>query len=88
MNTEITTTTTTVNAIQSTISLTELAQRFISYVETDSACTLRTYSATIKHLFGFLNRKGITNPTRDDMRQYRDELKATLKNLSANKSRK
>ena len=71
-------------ALQNTSSLPELGRRFISYVETDSACTLRTYKSTIKRLFGYLHRNGITNPTRDDMRAYRDDLKATLKPASVN----
>ncbi len=84
MNTDITTTTATATAVQGTVSLTELSQLFSGYVETDSACTLRTYKATIKRLFEFIHRNGITYPTRDDMRAYRDELKATLKPASVN----
>lgn len=70
--------------IENNVNLDMLGQRFISFVETDSTATLNTYKASIKRLLTYFFDNGITQPTREDVKAYRDSLKATLKPSSIN----
>lgn len=46
---------------------------FISYIDV-SELTLKSYGDGIKNFLNYLSDNGIKNPTRDDVRNYRDEL--------------
>ena len=70
--------------VEANANLDMLGQRFVSFVESDSPATIRTYKASIKRLLVFFHDNGISHPTRDDIRAYRDSLKATLKPSSVN----
>ena len=67
------------------LNLEEMGRRFTAYIETDSADTMKTYKAAIKRLLAYFAEQGITKPCRDDIRAYRDALKAQgLKPASVN----
>lgn len=46
---------------------------FISYIDV-SELTLKSYGDGIRNFLNYLSNNGIKNPTRDDVRDYRDEL--------------
>ena len=46
---------------------------FISYIDV-SELTLKSYGDGIRNFLNYLSDNGIKNPTRDDVRDYRDEL--------------
>lgn len=49
---------------------------FISYIDV-SDLTIKSYGDGIKNFFNYMNSKHITTPTRDDIKEYRDELALT-----------
>ena len=55
-----------------------LYNRFIAYLDA-SPKTIQTYSRAIRQFMRYLNNKGIAQPTREDIINYRDELKAEHK---------
>ena len=67
------------------LNLDELGRRFTAYIDTDSADTVKTYRAAVKRLLAYFAAQGITRPCREDVRAYRDSLKAEgLKPASVN----
>lgn len=52
--------------------------RFISYLDVKPK-TVETYSKALRQLFNFFDVNGITQPTRDDIIAFREELKAEHK---------
>lgn len=56
----------------------ELFQRWISYVDAKER-TVQSYTANVKRFMEWLMEQGITNPTRQDIINYRDSLKADHK---------
>lgn len=84
MANELAITTASTVALAAIPSLAELGRRFVAFVETDSAATLNTYKAAIKRLFDYFQTKAIERPTREDVKEYRDSLKASLKPASVN----
>lgn len=56
----------------------ELFQRWISYVDAKER-TVQSYTANVKRFMEWLMEHGITNPTRQDIIDYRDSLKADHK---------
>lgn len=81
---ELAITTASTVALSSIPSLEELGRRFVAFVETDSKATLNTYKAAIKRLFAYFQSNDIARPTREDVKAYRDSLKASLKPASIN----
>lgn len=72
-------------AVAAAFNLAELGRRFTAYIETGSAATLATYKAAVKRLLAYFAEQGITRPNREDVRAYRDSLKAQgLKPASVN----
>ena len=57
--------------------LLERKEEFISYLDVSNE-TLNTYCEGLKCFFGYLADKGITNPTRLDFKNFRDEIKIKL----------
>lgn len=51
----------------------DMYEDFISYIDV-SELTLKSYGDGIKNFLNYLNNKGIKAPTRDDIKNYRDEL--------------
>lgn len=63
-------------AIQASRSITEEAlARFVAYLDA-SQKTIETYSRALRQFMKWLRANGITQPTRDDIIAYREELKA------------
>lgn len=59
------------------INLLQKRDEFISYL--DVSCeTLKTYKEGLKSFFNYLQENNIKNPTRDDLRHFREELKQGL----------
>ena len=56
----------------------ELFQKWISYVDAKER-TVQSYTANVKRFMEWLMEQGITNPTRQDIINYRDSLKADHK---------
>lgn len=72
--------------IQATIDvekLNELKDRFLKYMD-NSPKTMQTYEIALRQFFKHLNEKGIENPTREDIIDYRNELKTKLKPTTVN----
>lgn len=61
----------------------ELFERFISYVDA-SEKTIETYTRNLRQFFKYLSNNFITNPTREDVISYREELKETRKSTTVN----
>ena len=57
--------------------LAALARDYTSYLDVSSPATLRTYGVATRRLIGWLRGNGITMPKREDLKRYREELKAT-----------
>lgn len=55
-----------------------LYERFVNYIDVQGK-TLITYRQNLKPFFGFIGDRGITAPTRDDVRAYKDYLIASGK---------
>lgn len=53
-----------------------LYEDFIRYIDV-SDLTIKSYKDGIKNFFQYMNEKGIKTPTREDVREYRDELTQT-----------
>lgn len=68
---------TTSNSLDTTFQA-DLFARWIAYVDR-SPKTIQTYTRAIKQFASYLATNGITSPTRADVIQYRDELKASHK---------
>lgn len=60
--------------IEGELDFKSLKEDFISYIDV-SDLTLHSYSDAIKCFFNYMNDKGITRPTRDDLKAFREELK-------------
>lgn len=54
----------------------ELFTRFVAFIDAKPK-TVETYSKALKQLFAFFSANGISNPTREDIVAFREELKAT-----------
>jgi len=54
----------------------ELLSRFIAYLDS-SAKTVETYTRALRQLFNYFSLNGITQPQREDIIAFRDELKAS-----------
>jgi len=54
----------------------ELLSRFIAYLDS-SAKTVETYTRALRQLFNYFALNGITQPQREDIIAFRDELKAS-----------
>lgn len=59
------------------INFLEKQEEFISYLDVSHE-TLKTYSEGLKMFLQYLKDKNINNPTRDDLRRFREELKQRL----------
>ncbi|OQA07845.1 MAG: Tyrosine recombinase XerC [Firmicutes bacterium ADurb.Bin373] len=57
---------------------TDMQARFIAYLDAKPR-TVETYAKALKPFFAYLASNGITQPTREDILAYRDELKGTHK---------
>lgn len=60
------------------LNVTELYARWTGFIE-GSDKTVETYSRAVKQFINYLLANGITQPTKDDIKAYRDELKQTHK---------
>ena len=60
-----------------------LKEDFISYIDV-SDLTLKSYGDGLKSFVGYINNKGIKNPTREDVREYRNELYETKSSNTVN----
>lgn len=58
-----------------------LQERFFQFLDV-SKVTERAYSFSIKRMFEYMHGNGIFSPTREDLRQYRDNLSANCKPAS------
>ena len=56
------------------INLIELQKDFIDYIDV-SDLTIHLYKDAIKCFIDYINGKGIKNPTRDDLKAFREEMK-------------
>lgn len=56
----------------------DLYQRFIAYLDA-APKTIQTYTRNLRQFFNFMEAEGISEPTREDILKYRDQLKATKK---------
>lgn len=54
----------------------DLFTRFVAFIDAKPK-TVETYSKALKQLFAFFKANGISNPTREDIVAFREELKAT-----------
>jgi len=54
----------------------ELLKRYISFLDS-SPKTIETYTRDLRQLFSFFSLNGITQPSREDIIAFRDELKAS-----------
>lgn len=55
-----------------------LYRQFVSYLDA-SPKTIETYSKNLRPFFGWLQDRGINRPTTEDIKTYRDEIKAQHK---------
>jgi len=68
---------------QYNVDFTKLKEDFISYIDV-SELTLKSYNDGLKSFFAYINQKGIKNPTREDVKAYRDELYETKASNTVN----
>lgn len=54
----------------------DLFPRFVAFIDAKPK-TVETYSKALRQLFAFFNANGISNPTREDIVAFREELKAS-----------
>lgn len=54
----------------------DLYTRFVAFIDAKPK-TIETYTKALKQLFAFFAANGISNPTREDVIAFREELKAT-----------
>lgn len=59
------------------VDLLKSSEDFISYLDVSNS-TLKTYKENLKIFFEYLVENNIKNPTRDDLKHFRDELKDKL----------
>ena len=54
----------------------ELLERFSDYIESPSHSvrTIETYTRAVKQFYLFMRVNGVKNPTREDVKAFRDEL--------------
>lgn len=71
-------TTKTTQQIAITFSMEEASKRFIDYIDA-SPKTIATYTRAIRQFIYYLQDNGITQPTRQDVLAYRDNLKTYCK---------
>ncbi len=72
----------TANAATQAAAITEeLTRKFIRFVDA-APQSIATYNASIRRMLDFFRTRKITQPTRADILQYRDELKAQYKPAS------
>lgn len=64
------------SAIQAPVFTEDLFARFVGFIDAKPK-TVETYTRAIRQLFAFFAARGITQPTREDILSYRDELKAS-----------
>lgn len=57
--------------------------RFLNYIDVSNK-TVETYKIALRQFCGYLHEKGIKNPTREDIIEYREYLKTYLKPTSIN----
>ena len=70
------------NAVAQAAAITdELARKFIGFIDA-SPQSVATYRASIRRMLEFFRARNITRPTRADILQYRDALKAQYKPAS------
>jgi len=70
------------NAVAQAAAITdELARKFIGFIDA-SPQSVATYKASIRRMLEFFRTRNITRPTRADILQYRDALKAQYKPAS------
>lgn len=72
--------------IQATLGVEELKglkNKFLKYMD-NSPKTMETYEIALRQFFKYLNEKDIKNPTREDVIDYRNELKLNLKPTTVN----
>ena len=74
-------TTSTSSAIVISDAQEDLIQRWVKFVDR-SAQTTKSYTFAVKRFYRYLQDKGITEPTRQDVINYRDEMKESLKPAS------
>lgn len=75
---EITTSNTALQATGAQVLTADLYTRYIDFLDA-SPKTVETYNRAIRQLRGWLTAHGITQPTRDDLIAYREELKTDHK---------
>ena len=63
-------------AMQAPVFTEDLFARFVGFIDAKPK-TVETYTRAIRQLFAFFAARGITQPTREDILSYRDELKAS-----------
>lgn len=66
----------TQGAMQAPVFTEDLFARFVGFIDAKPK-TVETYTRAIRQLFAFFAARGITQPTREDILSYRDELKAS-----------
>ena len=59
----------------------DLISRWVSFVDRTPATT-KAYTVAVKRFYSYLKRINVTNPTRQDVINYRDEMTASLKPAS------
>ena len=59
----------------------ELISRWVSFVDRTPS-TAKAYTVAVKRFYSYLNRNSISQPTRQDIINYRDEMTASLKPAS------
>ena len=63
-------------AMQAPVFTEELFARFVGFIDAKPK-TVETYTRAIRQLFAFFAARGITQPTREDLLSYRDDLRAS-----------
>ena len=66
----------TQGAMQAPVFTEDLFARFVGFIDAKPK-TVETYTRAIRQLFAFFAARGITQPTREDILSYREELKAS-----------
>ena len=59
-----------------------LIQKFIDFVDAGSPQTVKTYIFCLKKFYSYLLDNNISRPTREDIKNYRDEMEETLRPAS------
>lgn len=66
----------TQGAMQAPVFTEDLFARFVGFIDAKPK-TVETYTRAIRQLFAFFAARGITQPTREDILSYREELKTS-----------